>query len=499
MNRLFKNIIPVLFFVAIFQTPVFSHDIALPVIIDTDMALDDIRAITMLLNSEVVQIPVIIASDGVRSPEDGIKNLKALLNYFNRSDITAVKGKGLKKKAPNVRSYIKEIRIPGSSEIKGMHEDKSTAPEVIITKIKSMDEPVIYLCMGPLTNLAEALMTAPEIKNKISFLVYYGASPDDNDPGWNSLRDTDAARSVFSSGLKIYSVTLPEEKLLKFNTDLFDRVTGLRTRASGIIEKVHESDDIKKLLNEDHFYIWDEMTAIYFNDSSLFNFSPSKDNEKVMVLTEIDREGIENAYLLALGLPGDYHLSQRTLVIFSDIPKNPSLFREDVRPIVNQVIDVYGVEEWKACLLTNEFHRHLGIYSLVGAKMGVRAREILEAPFDTLEVISNAGNKPPTSCMNDGLQVSTGASLGRGTIRVPEGKPSPSAIFVYNDISLTLSLKKEVWDKIKRDIRRLVEKHGGMNKAYFKDVRELSIQYWLDLDRYEIFDEQVKKMLPGDR
>ncbi|MGD9161233.1 MAG: formylmethanofuran dehydrogenase subunit E family protein, partial [Desulfobacteraceae bacterium] len=315
----------------------------------------------------------------------------------------------------------------------------------------------------------------------------------------NSLRDTDAARSVFSSGLKIYSVTLPEKQLLHFNTALYDRVKKLGTRASDIIEKVHESDTITKLLNEDHFYVWDEMTAIFFNDSSLFSFSPSKGDERVMVLTGVDRKGMEKAYLLALGLPGDYHLSPRTSVIFTEIPRNPSLFRADVRPIVNRVIDVYGIEEWKACLLTNEFHRHLGIYSLVGAKMGVRAREILEAPFDTLEVISNAGNNPPTSCMNDGLQVSTGASLGRGTIRVLEDKPSPSAVFVYNDLSLTLTLKKEVWEKVKKHIRKLIEKHGGMNKAYFKDVRELSIQYWLDLSRYEIFDEQMKKSLPGGR
>ena len=499
MTRLFKKLLPFLFLLTLFQNPVFGHDVALPVIVDTDMALDDIRAITMLLNSEVVQVPVFIASDGVRSPEEGIKNLKALLNYFNRNDVKAVMGKRLKKKAPRVRSYIKEIKVPGSREIKLKDEDKDSAAQILVTKIKSMDEPVIYLCLGPLTNLAEALKIDPEIKDKISFLVYYGASPDGRDPGWNSLRDADAARSVFSSGLKIYSFSLPEKQLLGFNADLYNRIKGLGTRASGMIEKVHEPDDIKKLFNEDHFYVWDEMTAIYFNDSSLFSFSPSKANEKVMTLKGLNREGIEKAYLLALGLPGDYHLSPRTLVIFSEMPTNPSLFREDVQPIVNRVIDVYGVEEWKACLLTNEFHRHLGIYSLVGAKMGVRAREILEAPFDTLEVISNAGNKPPTSCMNDGLQVSTGASLGRGTIRVLEGKPSPSATFVYNDLSLTLSLKKEVWEKIKKDIRKLVEKHGGMNEAYFKDVRAVSIQYWVDLDRYEIFDEMMEKSLPGNR
>ena len=497
MIRFLKRVFQVLFLLILFQTPVFAHDVALPVIVDADMAMDDIRAITMLLNSEVVQVPVFIISDGVRPQEEGIKNLKALLNYFNRSDVPVEKGITLNKKAPEVRSYIKKIKVPGSSEIIGMDNDKTSAPEIITAKIESMDEPVIYLCLGPLTNLAEALKIDPEVKNKISSLIYYGAGPDADDPGWNTLRDTDAARFVFSSGLKIYSVTLPEEKLIRFNTDLLKKVKGLGTRASGMVEQIHKSDDIKKLLDEGHFYVWDEMAAIFFNDSSLFSFYPSKDNEKVMVLKEIDKEGMENAYLLALGLPGDYHLSPRTLVIFQDIPRNPSFFREDVQPIVNRVIDLYGIEEWKACLLTNEFHRHLGIYSIVGAKMGVRAREIFEAPFDALEVISNAGSNPPTSCMNDGLQVSTGASLGRGTIKVLEGEPSPSAVFIFNDLRLTLTLKKDVWEKVKKNIRALVEKHGGMNKAYFKDVRELSILYWVNLNRNEIFDEKMEKSLPG--
>ena len=499
MTRLLKKTLTVLLFLIFFQTPIFAHDVALPVIVDTDMALDDIRAITMMLNSEVVKVPLFIASDGVRSPDEGIKNLKALLNYFNRSDITVVQGKILDKPAPGFRSLIKEIKVPGYEKVTETDTGKDSAPEVIVKRINSMDEPVIYLCLGPLTNLAGALKIDREIKNKISRLVYYGAGPDDSNPGWNSLRDTDAARSVFSSGLKIYSIILPEDQLLHFNTSLYNRVKALGTRASEIVEKVHESDAIKKLLNEDHFYVWDEMTAILFNDSSLFSFSPSEKNERIMSLKDIDREGIETAFLKALGLPGDSHLSPRNSVIFTEIPRNPSLFREDVRPIVNQVIDVYGIEEWKACLLTNEFHRHLGIYSLIGAKMGVRAREILEAPFDTLEVISNAGNRPPTSCMNDGLQVSTGASLGRGTIRVLEGKPSPSAVFVYNELRLTLTLKNEVWGKVKKDIRKLVELHGGMNKAYFNDVRELSIRYWLDLDRYEIFDEEMRKSLPQGR
>ncbi len=498
MKQSVKRLVQVLLFIFISAAPSFAHDVVLPVIVDTDMALDDIRAVTMLLNSETAQVPLFIASDGVRSPEEGMKNLKAMVNYFNRPDIKVIKGETLDKPAPKVRSYIKKIAVPGSEKISDTDSAEVTASQTVAEVIKSADDPVIYLCLGPLTNLARAIRLDPKIKENISFIVYYGADPDSKDPGWNSSRDMDSARKIFSSGIKIYSISLPQDELLHFDRNLYIDVKKVGTRASSLIEKVHESsEDIKSLLDKNHFYVWDEMAAIYFNDSSVFKFSPLKDKPDVQVLKGIDREDMKRLYIQSFGFHSDFHLSPRTSVIFSEIPRDPSLFREDVQPYVNSIIDLYGVEEWKACLLTNEFHRHLGIYSLVGAKMGVRAREVLEAPFDTLEVISNAGNKPPLSCMNDGLQVSTGASLGRGTIEVIEEKQLPSAVFIFKDIRLTLTLKQEVWDRVKKDIGRLVKKHGGTNRAYFKDVRELSIVYWKDLNRYELFEEKMEKIRPG--
>jgi pyrimidine-specific ribonucleoside hydrolase len=47
-----------------------------------------------------------------------------------------------------------------------------------------------------------------------------------------------------------------------------------------------------------------------------------------------------------------------------------------------------------------------------------------------LEVLSHAGTKPPISCLNDDLQVSTGATLGHGTIPIAaDPKPRPEATF----------------------------------------------------------------------
>jgi pyrimidine-specific ribonucleoside hydrolase len=492
MKRSVRIVISILSLLIIFETQAGAHEVSLPIIVDTDMALDDMRAIVMLLNSETAQIPLMVTSDGVRSPQEGVKNLNAILRYFNRTNIKVVPGKKLDKPDPECRTWIKEIKVPGS--LRGSETDfpEDAAAQEIAKTIGSTEDPFLYLCLGPLTNLAGALQIDPELKTRISSLIYFGAHPDNEYPGWNSLRDPGAARSVLDSGIRAYAMGLPEDHLAPFNTELYERMRKLNTPASSLLIKIHEEPEIERLRLQDHFYVWDETTVIYLYNPSLFTFSVSTHGKKVMTLAKIDLEDIYDAYVHALGYSADSHLDPRQSVVLRLFPRKPSLFREDVGPYVSEIIDRYGLEEWKACLLTNEFHRHLGIYSLIGAKMGVRAREILEAPFDTLEVISYAGSNPPQSCMNDGLQVSTGASLGRGTIRVSEKQPSPEAWFLYDDITLKMNLKTEIWEKIKEDIGGLVSQYGALSPEYFREVRRLSIQYWRDLDRRHIFDETIQ-------
>jgi pyrimidine-specific ribonucleoside hydrolase len=492
MKRFAKNLIWSFISFLVISTQVWAHGISLPVIVDTDMALDDIRAVTMMLNSEAFQVPLFVTSDGARSPQEGARNLQAILGYFNRSNIRVVQGKKLDKPDPECRTWIKEIKVPGS--VKGSETDftMGSAAEEIEKVLRSTEDPFLYLCIGPLTNLAEALQTNPDLKTRISFLIYFGRHPDDEYPGWNTLRDPDAALSVFESGIRIYAMALPEDRLLPFNAELYGRIEELKTPASDLLIRIHRAPEIEALRLQNHFRVWDEMTVLYINNPSLFTFSVSANHGKVMTLSEIDNKGIYDAYLQALSYSADQHLSPRQSVVLSQFPREPSLFKKDVRPYVNEIIDRYGLEEWKACLLTNEFHRHLGIYSLIGAKMGVRAREILEAPFDTLKVTSYAGSDPPQSCMNDGLQVSTGASLGKGTIQVSEEQPSPTALFVYYDARLKMSLKSEIWEKIKKDLGALVNRYGAFSPEYFSEVRRLSIQYWKDLDRRNIFDETIQ-------
>jgi pyrimidine-specific ribonucleoside hydrolase len=186
-------------------------------------------------------------------------------------------------------------------------------------------------------------------------------------------------------------------------------------------------------------------------------------------------------------LAGEYRMGEG--IAFAGFPLDAGIYRQDVRKIMDTALSRYGMAEWKACVLTDEIHGHLGIYSVVGAKMGIRALEYFGVGTDRLHVVSYAGSKPPVSCLNDGIQVSTGATIGQGTILLAEGSEVfPGAEFEYQGRRILLTIRTEFLRQIEADISRGIARYGLLNAGYWKLVRNLSLQYWRDWNRNELFE-----------
>ena len=183
-----------------------------------------------------------------------------------------------------------------------------------------------------------------------------------------------------------------------------------------------------------------------------------------------------------------HNTSGRTPVSLKEYPHDADELNGNVGPYARQIIEKHGFEEWVAVLLTNELHRHLGLWNVIGAKMGIRAMEILNASFDELSVVSLAGFDPPFSCINDGIQVSTGASLGRGTIAVAQFK-RPEAIFCYKNTTLIMRVKPEISKEIGRVIKEYSSKYVFQSPRYFQELDRGTVQYWLKWNRNELFEE----------
>jgi pyrimidine-specific ribonucleoside hydrolase len=228
------------------------------------------------------------------------------------------------------------------------------------------------------------------------------------------------------------------------------------------------------------------MVVLRFLQPGIFSYEPSGDGDGAV---RCDVRLARARYLNLLSGDLSLRAGHRAPVVLRRFPTDPALLRGDVAESAWSIIERHGDEEWNAALIANELHRHLGIYSILGVKMAIRAREILNAGVDALRVVSYAGTEPPLSCMTDGLQVGTGATLGRGTITVDPKRSEAAARFTRDGRSITLTVKESVRRRIMEDIAEALSRHGPGTAGYWSAVRAMALRYWLEMDRDEVFVE----------
>ncbi len=127
---------------------------------------------------------------------------------------------------------------------------------------------------------------------------------------------------------------------------------------------------------------------------------------------------------------------------------------------------------------------------MLGVKMGLYVKDIFNADGLTghIGIVAYTGSVPPVSCLLDGLQASTGSTLGHGLIKVAESSAPPraEATFTCGEKSISVALKQEYESQIQADIRRGVELYAH-GPQYWKYVEDLAIRYAREWDRDGIF------------
>ena len=113
--------------------------------------------------------------------------------------------------------------------------------------------------------------------------------------------------------------------------------------------------------------------------------------------------------------------------------------------------------------------------------------------INNLLVISFAGDDPPLSCFNDGIQISTGATIGQGLITISDSVSTiPSAIVEFNNQQVNMAVKPEIAGQMQKDIAYGIKEYGLQSDLYWLYIEELAIKYWAEFDRQEIFE--IKQM-----
>ncbi len=442
------------------------------VIVDTDAGIDDIKAISMLLASPDVRVLAISISPGALNAQAGYRKIKSLLNSYYHEGIPVGINRSCGFKSPDFPNAL-EARWGDETLV-----NPADAPESIdmLREIFSIEKnKVSMICLGGLSTAASALKQIPQTRESIRQIIWSADGFSDK-MGFNFKIDPKSAASVIGGGIPV-SVVKSAGSVEFYDHSLIGRISEINNVYSGMISKFLKSEEGRN--HEFSFSLVDDAVPVYLHYPALFS-------------TDSTEKGIE-------AVPDDIsQIKDKTIKIFrgetvernqviKELPVTPSFYFNDIESSVSEIINKYGPDEWTSGVIANELHRHLGVFAIAGVKMGIRAREYFDTGVDEFKVTSFAGSMPPLSCMNDGLQVSTGATPGHGLLTVKSDSLAPAAIFTYMNRKIKLTLKPDIAAMISNELSEINFVYGLDSDIYWELVRKNSIKYWLKLDRHDIF------------
>jgi len=210
------------------------------VVIDTDPGVDDALALLLALRSPELKVEAITTVAGNVGVELATKNACLVLNLIKPvpRPILAVGASQPVRKRP-----VTSQSVHGSDGLGELHRfrnsngtrrypepelppDLPDGTEVLLDRLKRYPDEITLITLGPLTNLANALLADKHRLNRLQEVIVMGGAiqvPGNITPAaeFNIFVDPDAARQVFTSGLPITLVPLDvTEKVLLRPADI---------------------------------------------------------------------------------------------------------------------------------------------------------------------------------------------------------------------------------------------------------------------------------------
>jgi inosine-uridine nucleoside N-ribohydrolase/formylmethanofuran dehydrogenase subunit E len=452
------------------------------VVIDTDGGADDFRALSVLLARPEISVKGVCVSDGNVSPREGYRKVKEILTESGMEHIPLGLGRTIPGLDPEWRKFNESLSWGNHS---GMSRPGVSSYELLTEILSNNPTGITLICLGPLNNVAELLIGKPSLASRIERIIWYNEENPESKSGFNYAAENTSAEKVMNSGIRVDIISNLNLSNASFDLSFLSDSLHIQSKTATLISDFYKANDIPADRYNSHLRLMDELVAIYILRPELFEMKTIPGKRHLRFVQSYELPAVQE--VIKDLLTGVY--SQETQVVFAGFPVSPQFYNYDVRRMMEEAISRHGMEEWKAAVIASEFHRHLGTYSLIGVKMGIYALEILQTKPDLIRVHSYAGNNPPYSCLNDGLQVSTGATLGMGTISVSDNAvPEVAADFSFEGKTIRLSLKPEYLEQVDADISEGIVKYGLSDEGYWKLIRQSAIKYWLEWERTEIFN-----------
>lgn len=171
------------------------------VLLDTDIGddIDDALALALALRSpeiDLIGVTTVFGDTRLRA-----RLAKHMLRIYERNDIPVAAGISTPILLRHPPSGVPQAAILTSGEEQPI--STHSGPDLIIEKALAHSGRLTLLCIGPLTNVATALLNEPRLFMAIRSIIMMGGSSSIPFPEWNVRSDAKAAQIVLSAGIPI--------------------------------------------------------------------------------------------------------------------------------------------------------------------------------------------------------------------------------------------------------------------------------------------------------
>ena len=258
----------------------------LRLIIDTDAGHDDLMAIAYLLTQPTVVIEAITIANGLAEVESGARNILKLLTRVRKNEIPVFVGdpKPLAGTHAFPRSWrrlaneLPRVNLPEVPLCPG----QIPAVDFLKHHLSQPSAKFHLLTLGPLTNVARAIIEQPSIVQNIEQITMMGGvfkvpgnvfdfeefkSPSDR-VEWNFFVDPLATKTVLESGLKLFIIPLDATNQVRLDLPFLE--TFKQRQYSPLGQVVGEIlEGIRHFIEDKFYYAWDPLAAMTLVDETV--------------------------------------------------------------------------------------------------------------------------------------------------------------------------------------------------------------------------------------
>lgn len=221
------------------------------VIFDTDPGIDDALALLLLAASPEVNLRAITVTHGNTSQEKCLRNALQLVELAGITNVPVIPGAS--------EPLVKELSVAEETHGDGglgyavlppskTKSSSALAHDLIIDEVEKNPNEITLLCVGPMTNIALALLKKPSIAGKVKRIIAMGGAihyPGNATPQseYNVFCDPEAFDIVLRAGIDFTLVPLDVTYKCIFTTAHLARINQAR-------------DEIKKFITDStRFYM----------------------------------------------------------------------------------------------------------------------------------------------------------------------------------------------------------------------------------------------------